>query len=606
VPTTTEFQSFAIAFDHGKKKTVKTSKKGSNSTSTTGAAPPRRPLPGSLKMISGRLVRLSVKRKNKSAKTQTMKREDRVKEQAIEPLVFSFDSEAHPSFEPTTMVMHVTFKYHGATDIVKNWPVDDVSANLEQVMVRLLEQPPQPNSSTASSEDSIARCIATEWGSENLNPFSSLPPGGGVRGGQQIVGRIETITCRWELKLAVVARGTTDRAIASAAATRSSSLQSRRRSANRIEKDSFERATKASVQEHDRRKQVPVSISERYWQALGVTDVTGRLKPDMASKFRQCQKFVEIVSQLIRSSWTEPPQSAGNHDTRTMPVRPIHVTDMGCGRGYLTFALHSYLQQLANATITGPPTLPSLVQTVGVDVRPKLVADLNRIVTTLYMTGLRFEPGTIQDYVTKGKDQFVPLPLRDSEAAIDGCDRATNPVRALIALHACDTATDDALYAAIQRRTDVVVTAPCCHKQLRPQINQLIATVDPHPLSDVLCHGIYRERTAETVTDSLRALLLELAGYKTKVFEFIGGEHTAKNCMITGVLKCDKEHRRPIHQETAELDSIRHRIRSLAMFYGIRRHKLAELMGEQELLMNHQDKIPSLPLRRSALAMPPL
>jgi hypothetical protein len=491
-------------------------------------------------------------------------------------------------------MMHVTFKYHGATDIAKNWPVDDVSTNLEQV-VRWLSQ----KSSVDGAVPSIVKSIATEWSTDNLNP---LP---GSRG--SILGRIETSTRRWDLKLAL-ARENAERT-AEAAPARSSSLQSRSLSAERNKSESSDVAMTPMSVEHDRRKRVPVSISEGYWQALGVTDAAGRLKPDMTSKFRQCQKFVEIVSQLVGSSWNRPVQLLSTADIRAIGAGPIHVTDMGCGRGYLTFALHSHLQQLAKGTTASPSTIPSRVETVGVDVRPKLVAELNQIVTTLNMTGLRFEPGSIQDYVANSNLQFIPRPLNGWEGNMtrqDDVDRADTPFQILIALHACDTATDDALYAAIHRRVDVVVTAPCCHKQLRPQIDQLMTTSEAHPLSDVLRHGIYRERTGETVTDSLRALLLELAGYKTKVFEFVGGEHTAKNCMITGVLKRDENDRSPIHENAKEQDLIRRRIGSLALFYGIRQHKLAELMGEQSLLVHQQNKISAVPLTCSIFGMPPL
>jgi hypothetical protein len=197
---------------------------------------------------------------------------------------------------------------------------------------------------------------------------------------------------------------------------------------------------------------------------------------------------------------------------------------------------------------------------MGVDVRPKLIAEMSTIVGNLggSFSSLKFKEGTIQQMV-EGTAAF------DSDSDSQVALTKSPHVEILVALHACDTATDDALYSGIARNAGIIIVAPCCHKEVRPQLDSHASSRDP-----ILQHAIYRERMAETVTDSLRALLLELAGYKVQVFEFIGGEHTAKNVMITAV---KSPHKR------GTLPDIEERIRSLAGDYGIHSQKLAHWMG---------------------------
>lgn len=286
---------------------------------------------------------------------------------------------------------------------------------------------------------------------------------------------------------------------------------------------------------HDRTKQVPLAQTKdkSFLQALGLTKPDGSPKIGMSSKIRQCNKFVEIVNGLV-----------GNKATDGQSIR---VVDMGCGRGYLTFALHSYLAQQYGK-----------VESMGIDVRPKLVAEIAGIAKSLggAFDSLSFQTGTIEAIVAGEASIFA-----STKADAPSCD-------ILIALHACDTATDDAIWSAISQQANIIVVAPCCHKQIRPQLNANVAiTKSSHPMYDVLKHGVYRERISETITDSLRALLLEIAGYQVQVFEFIGGEHTSKNVMITAV----KSEKVPPNDTLA-------RIQSLAEYYGISQHKLASWM----------------------------
>jgi hypothetical protein len=174
-----------------------------------------------------------------------------------------------------------------------------------------------------------------------------------------------------------------------------------------------------------------------------------------------------------------------------------------------------------------------------------------------------------------------------------------NDVDIIVALHACDTATDDSIYWGIKNNVQVIVTAPCCHKEIRKQIDSKLSTIsnsdDDSDIADILRHNIFRERQSEMVlflaytiillltnnttkvTDSIRALILDYAGYDTSVFEFIGGEHTAKNVMITAV----KRNNSNTNSDTNNDTSILQRILSLSSKYGIHQQKLAALMNIQ-------------------------
>ena len=265
--------------------------------------------------------------------------------------------------------------------------------------------------------------------------------------------------------------------------------------------------TPAAPTSHDSAKVHPIPAGAPWLRALGVTNDRGQPREGMADKFRQIQKFTELLSHLVAES--------------DFPAdRPLQIVDMGAGKGYLTFALAELLGDRAVIR--------------GIEARPDLVALCNRIARE---TGcgdrLGFSAGAIAD---------TPLAA---------CD-------VLIALHACDTATDDALARGIAAGARLLVVAPCCQKELRPQL------AAPPVLADALRHGIFQERQAEFVTDALRAQLLEWAGYKTKVFEFISTEHTAKNLMIAG-----------IKTGPAGDATLATRVCDFAAFYGIRQHRLA-------------------------------
>jgi hypothetical protein len=273
----------------------------------------------------------------------------------------------------------------------------------------------------------------------------------------------------------------------------------------------------AAREEHDRVKRRLIETEGNAWlRALGVTNGEGAVREKMGDKFRQINKFVEIVAGLFDSS-------------RLKERKEFTIVDMGSGKGYLTFALYDYFSRARNLK-------PDVK---GIEARPELAEKSNEVARLCGFDGLRFQAGHIHDV-------------------------ALTEVDLLIALHACDTATDDALFKGIAARAEIIITAPCCHKEVRPQIKA------PDALRGALRHGILLEREAETVTDSLRALLLERAGYAVKVFEFISNEHTRKNTMIACVRR----------EGSAGREAAMREFKALKEFYGIREQRLETLLRE--------------------------
>ena len=287
---------------------------------------------------------------------------------------------------------------------------------------------------------------------------------------------------------------------------------------------------------HDRQKTRMLPEQSLPWlEKLGVTTSTGTVREGMADKHRQIHKFVEILSHLAADA--------------TLPThRPLEIADMGCGKGYLTFATYDYF--------TLGESRPARVH--GIEARTELVQLCQHVARETGRDQLHFTSGTI------------------ASAALPALD-------VLIALHACDTATDDALAKGVQAGAALLVVAPCCQKELRAQLQA--APV----LAPALRHGIFQERHAEFVTDALRALLLEWAGYDTKVFEFVSTGHTAKNLMIAATrrLPSDRLGPTPAGQQAGTVpgpaanrtDEAAARVRALAAFYGIKSQALARQFG---------------------------
>jgi hypothetical protein len=380
--------------------------------------------------------------------------------------------------------VQVTFKFHGATDIAKNYGEDEVVVDVVRPLL---------------DGHSI---INSEWG-----PAIEAAIGTSEHASLQ-GARLDTSSKKWEY---FAQFGKKERLVS--------------------------RQSKTLVQPkkelaHDRMKKRPFSPTDPIWSALGLSTPDGRPKPGKKAKMSQVQKFVEIVSRLI--------------DQVASDEQRLEIYDMGCGRGYLTFALHSHLLSAERN-----------VKTFGIDVRPKLIQDMNEVAKSLNFTGLSFLRGTIKEYVLSEK----------GKGPVD--DEGGNSVKVWLGLHACDTATDDALWSGIVQEADIIVVAPCCHKELRPQLDRAM------PESDVLRHGIFRQRWASTLTDSIRVLLLEMAGYShVQVLEFVQTSDTPQNIMITAVRKSGKT------KERRSTDSIRKRLQALAKTYGVTHQALATWMGE--------------------------
>ena len=263
------------------------------------------------------------------------------------------------------------------------------------------------------------------------------------------------------------------------------------------------------VNDHNREKHRDIPADRPYLHDLGVTNASGVVTRDGKRKFKQINKFVEIIAALLREHPLEP---------------GAHIVDMGSGSGYLTFALYDHLVN----------TLELDVKITGVELRPKLVEKCRTIAIRNGFQNLHFTEGYIDTY---------------QPARLD----------VLIALHACDTATDDALHQGMKAGAKIMVVAPCCQKQVR---RDMVVTEELKPL---LSHGIILERQAAMLTDAMRSLLLEAEGYKTKLFEFIALEHTAKNVMITAV----RGRKRPRALEE---------FRALRKRFGVRKHYLRKLI----------------------------
>lgn len=271
------------------------------------------------------------------------------------------------------------------------------------------------------------------------------------------------------------------------------------------------------TQIHNKEKTAQIDSESSYLKALGITDDNGRIRDRSQDKWRQINKFVEILASLVDKS-------------ELKDADMLRIVDMGSGKGYLTFAAYDYFKNTRNID----------VQMTGVDAKIDLVELCNGIATACQFDGLNFVVGSIADY-------------------------EIGDVDILIALHACNTATDEALFKGITAKAGLIVAAPCCHQEIRPQIKP------PEMFRDILKHGVMLERTAETITDGLRSLLLERSGYATKLFEFVPAEHTPKNNMLVGTRL-----RNPPDPQQFERELI-----AIKQFYSIDTQRL------ETLLTNH-------------------
>lgn len=258
---------------------------------------------------------------------------------------------------------------------------------------------------------------------------------------------------------------------------------------------------------HNQQKNRLVPEDRPYLEQLGISR-KGAVKPSGQKKYKQIDKYIEIIESLLGE---------------TKLAGALDVVDMGSGKGYLTFALFDYLQRSGY--------IPKMK---GIELRPDLVETTSKIAKQLGWLGLTFEALDIREF-------------------------SAQKVDLLIALHACDTATDEAIAQGIKNNAQIIVVAPCCHKQIRKQM------AANNSLKPLLQYGILLERQAELVTDGLRALILQQHGYQTKVFEFVSTEHTGKNVMITAV-------------KTGNPTDVTSEIAALKAEFGIEEHALEALI----------------------------
>ena len=215
---------------------------------------------------------------------------------------------------------------------------------------------------------------------------------------------------------------------------------------------------------------------------IGVMDINGKVKSNYYKKFRQINRFIELVDDLYKNE----------------EVENFHAVDFGCGKSYLTFALYHYFYNIRKTSI----------KITGIDLKQEVIDHCNQIAIKLNFYGLHFAHGFIHDFKTD------------------------DPVDFVVTLHACDTATDDAILFSLRNKAKKMMFVPCCQHELNKQLINNEAAI-------MLKHGIFRDRMCSLVTDTMRSQLLELCGFKVQVMEFIALEHTAKNIM----LRCTKTDR---------------------------------------------------------------
>jgi SAM-dependent methyltransferase len=229
---------------------------------------------------------------------------------------------------------------------------------------------------------------------------------------------------------------------------------------------------------------LPEGRADRLLEVMGIATADGRVRPTMRAKFTQINEFLKQLRHALDAA-----------DLGTLG-RPVEILDCGCGSSYLTLAAHHYLNDV----------LGIRANLLGVDVNEDLIRKSVVKSQRVGSAGLSFACGPIGGIETKPD--------------------------VVIALHACDTATDDAIAQAVRGGAKLLLSVPCCHHALN---RELRAAGQSEALRPLLRHGIMRERTADLVTDAFRALALRIMGYKTEVVEFVSTEHTARNLMIRAV-----------------------------------------------------------------------
>ena len=233
--------------------------------------------------------------------------------------------------------------------------------------------------------------------------------------------------------------------------------------------------------EHNRKKQyiIEEGMAVPFMIDLGVMTESGKIIRTRYDKYRQINRFLEFIEDILPELPTD---------------RTVHIIDFGCGKSYLTFAMYYYLKVLKHYDI----------RITGLDLKQKVIEDCQALADQYGYDGLQFLCGDIADY------------------------NGTDEVDMVVTLHACDTATDYALYKAVKWHASVILSVPCCQHELNRKMQC-------ETLSGAFQYGLIKERTAALMTDAMRGQLLEMQGYKTQLLEFIDMEHTPKNILIRGV-----------------------------------------------------------------------
>ena len=282
-----------------------------------------------------------------------------------------------------------------------------------------------------------------------------------------------------------------------------------------------EQSKKSQSLTHDKQKTRLLDPNDAFLREIGISDSQGRVKPTKQDKYLQVEEFLRILVPTLKSAVDS------GHISIT-ETEPLSIVDHGCGNAYLTFGAHQYLRAQYNR-----------IKVIGIDIREQ-----SRIRNTAIASRLE-----ISDSI-----EFRAEKISETDIA---------PADITIALHACDTATDDAIAWAIKNNTKLLLIAPCCHHDLQTQLVDV-----PEPWSIVTKHGILKERLGDILTDALRAQILRLRGYRTEIIEFVGDEHTPRNLMIravkTGALPDETEIKRyremlnlwKIHPKLAKLIQI--------------------------------------------------
>ncbi|MFP4289321.1 MAG: class I SAM-dependent methyltransferase [Bacteroidota bacterium] len=272
--------------------------------------------------------------------------------------------------------------------------------------------------------------------------------------------------------------------------------------------------TKPVELEHNRSKKRTIETrGNLYLRELNVVSILGTVRPGMKDKYLQINRYIDLLTPALQTL-------AAN--------QTIHVADMGSGKGYLTFALYDHMVN----------NLQRTVSMTGVEMRKNLVDQCNTIAQKSGFNQLHFTQGTI-------------------------LESETGKLDVLIALHACDTATDEAISKGIVSNSSLIVVAPCCQKQIRRQMKP------SGPFKGFLKHGLFLGKQADIITDALRAMFLEWAGYKTKVVEFIDTEHTPKNLLIIA---------QRVKRTEKDKQKIKENIQQIKSLYGIEYHHLEQLL----------------------------